>query len=110
MSFSEDVIQEVWEKGIINITSNPHIWRQDICGAWIARNDYGNQNSPYSWKIVRLNEGSKSPEDETTKLQPLHWKNDSSSRDGRIICRIESWGTSNVQRHHEVQMDITLPQ
>lgn len=37
MSFSEDTIQKVWEKGRIVPNNDPNDWRKDQCEAWIGR-------------------------------------------------------------------------
>ena len=49
MSFSEDTIQKVWEKGSIVSGNDSNVCRKDQCGAWIVRKNYGNQNSQYGW-------------------------------------------------------------
>ncbi|MCD6568200.1 MAG: hypothetical protein J7K94_05665 [Dehalococcoidia bacterium] len=110
MSFPESIVQKVWEKGIINLTSNPDIWRQDMCGAWIVRDDYGDRNSPYGWKITRIEQKPKAGGDEVAHLQPLHWGNEASGQDGILTCKVGAWGITNVHRRQGTQTDIVLPQ
>lgn len=45
MAFSEETIQQVWEKATPVAGNDPAVWRQDQCKAWIGRRFYGNRNS-----------------------------------------------------------------
>ena len=47
MAFSEETIQQVWEKATPVAGNDPAVWRQDQCKAWIGRRFYGNRNSEY---------------------------------------------------------------
>ena len=47
MSFSENTIQKVWEKGTVVSGNDANVWRKDQCGAWIGRLYYGNRDSQY---------------------------------------------------------------
>lgn len=51
MAFSEETIQQVWEKATPVAGNDPAVWRQDQCKAWIGRRFYGNRNSEYGWEI-----------------------------------------------------------
>lgn len=37
MAFSEETIQQVWEKATPVAGNDPAVWRQDQCKAWIGR-------------------------------------------------------------------------
>lgn len=50
MSFDEEKIQQVWEKGRV-VGNNPDKWRKDGCNAWISRAQHGNRDSKYGWEI-----------------------------------------------------------
>ena len=45
--FSEEEIQKVWEKGIILDPEYKDQWRNDLAGAVMRREDYGDRNSLY---------------------------------------------------------------
>ena len=51
MSFTPNIIQQVWNKAKIVDGYNPEIFRKDPCGAWIIRNKYGATDNPYGWVI-----------------------------------------------------------
>ena len=74
MGFSEQMINAVWSKGhVIPNNNNPDVWRQDIYGSLIKRNEYGNtQEFEYGWEIDHINPNG---DDSLSNLQPLHWKN-----------------------------------
>ena len=95
MPFSDERIQEVWEKGRIVSGNNPDVWRKDQCGAWINRNQYGNRDSKYGWEIDHINpEGG----DNLNNLRPLQWKNNLSKSEGRLRCVVTASGTNNVEQ------------
>ena len=73
MEYSEQVIQQVWEKGRGSGGIDTDLWREDECGAWISRPDYGRADSEFGWKIVNVTPGGPhTPEN----LRPLHLRND----------------------------------
>jgi hypothetical protein len=91
---TEPEIQAVWNKGRIIQNSNPDQWRQDTCGAWIARNQYGNRDSDYGWEIDHIDPNGG---DAISNLQPLQWENNVAKSDGRQVCVVTSEGPKNVR-------------
>ena len=80
MAFSEQVIQQVWEKGIAVAGYPPSTHRKDRCGALMVRNQYGTQTN-YGWEIDHIRPVSKGGLDYLPNLQPLHWENNSAKAD-----------------------------
>lgn len=95
MSFTSDIIQEVWEKAQIVSDNDPNVWRKDQCGAWIGRGFYGNRNSQYGWEIDHISPGD---EDDLSNLRPLQWENNTSKSDERLTCPISSSGINNKRK------------
>lgn len=91
---TEQEIQAVWNKGRIIQNNDPAQWRKDTCGAWIARNQYGNRDSDYGWEIDHINPNGG---DAISNLQPLQWANNVAKSDGRQVCVVKAEGTKNVQ-------------
>jgi len=89
---TENEIQQVWNKGAIPVPQEATKWRKDTCGAWIARDQYGNRNSDYGWEIDHINPNGG---DHISNLQPLHWKNNASKGDGKQVCVVVSAGNQN---------------
>jgi hypothetical protein len=98
MSFTQEIIQKVWEKGAFVQNNDPKIWRKDQCGAWITRNQYGNRNSQYGWEIDHIRPESDGGGDELSNLRPLQWQNNANKQDGRLACPVIASGTDNVRR------------
>ncbi len=73
MSYSEQLIQQVWEKGRANGEIDSDLWREDECGAWMCRSDYGKADSDFGWKIVNITSGAP---DTPENLRPFHIRND----------------------------------
>ncbi len=93
MSFSEEVVQQVWEKGKIVSGNDPKIWRKDDCEAWIERSKYGNRDSQYGWEIDHI---SPDGPDTLSNLRPLQWKNNVDKSDGSLKCNVTANGVNNV--------------
>jgi len=90
----EETIQTVWNKGAIPIPEEAAHWRQDPCGAWIARSQYGRRDSEYGWEIDRLDpDGDDSPDN----LQPLQWENHVAKRGGQPHCVVTAHGARNIK-------------
>lgn len=85
MGFTEQHIQQVWEKGRATQHRSPEEWRKDECGAWIRRSHYGSTESTYGWKIANTAPG---PADSVDALRPLHRNNTFDIPSGRAQCRI----------------------
>lgn len=98
MSFTEDTIQKVWEKGSVVPNNDPKVWRKDQCAAWIARNKYGNRNSQYGWEIDHIKPKSEGGGDELSNLRPLQWENNTSKESGRLTCPVTASGKDNVRK------------
>lgn len=94
MSFTTDMIQQVWEKGRIVPNNDPATWRQDECGAWIGRREYGDRNSQYGWEIDHIDPMGG---DTVSNLRPLQWQNNAARQGGRLNCSVTSSGTKNVK-------------
>ncbi|VVB93631.1 Uncharacterised protein [uncultured archaeon] len=97
MSFSEDTIQKVWEKGVVAPPNNQNEWRKDQCGAWISRNSYGNRNSQYGWEIDHIKPESEGGRDELSNLRPLQWENNASKQAGRLNCVVKASDVKNIR-------------
>ncbi len=73
MKYSEQLIQQVWEKGRAYTEISADMWREDECGAWISRADYGKTDSDFGWKIVKVTADGP---DTAENLRPLHHGNE----------------------------------
>jgi len=72
MEYNEQLIQQVWEKARVNTDVNMDQWREDECGAWIAREHYRDTGSNFGWMIVNVSAGGP---DILENLRPLHHRN-----------------------------------
>ena len=95
MSFSEDVIRSVWDKGLTVLGYDSGNWRKDACGAWISWAKYGNRDSLYGWEIDHINPHGG---DDISNLRPLQWENNVAKGEGRGSCVVTSSGNKNVKR------------
>ncbi|MCY3788620.1 MAG: HNH endonuclease signature motif containing protein [Gemmatimonadetes bacterium] len=73
-------VDEVWKKGKIVPNNNPDVYRKDVCGAFIRRDQYGTQ-AEYGWEIDHIKPVSKGGSDYIGNLRPLHWRNNDAKGD-----------------------------
>jgi len=91
MSFSESIIQKVWEKAYRVAGYDATVWRKDECGAWIRRYEYGNRASQYGWEIDHIRPQSEGGGDELSNLRPLQWQNNAARQnDGYLSCPVRA--------------------
>jgi hypothetical protein len=96
MNWTELEIQSVWEKAEVVEHYNPRQWRKDCCGAWMARNQFGNHNSRFGWEIDLLTPADKGGTRDLSNLQPFQWKNAASRQDGRSPGPVRAYGGDNI--------------
>ena len=99
MSFSDEKIQKVWEKGktVSGYDSSKH--RKDACNAWMTRDKYGNKKSIYGWEVDHITPKSKGGSDSLSNLRPLQWENNRSRADGNSsYCVVTSKDNKNIRK------------
>lgn len=76
-----DVIQAIWEKGVVVEGYNSSLYRQDAAGAWMARDAYADKNRELGWEIDHIYPKSKGGMNHFINLRPMNWKNNLSKKD-----------------------------
>lgn len=94
MSYLEEDVQAVWEKGEEIPPNDPDEFRKDACGAWMARNQYGDRSSQYGWEIDHIDPDGG---DDLSNLRPLQWRNNAHRQDDPLTCAVTSSGATNVR-------------
>lgn len=97
MSFSDEVVSKVWAKAT-SVSEENEKWgfRQDTCGAWIKRSDYGRRDTEWGWEVDHIDAQADGGGDELRNLRPLHWKNNAAKSDGQPKCVVISNGPKNI--------------
>jgi hypothetical protein len=108
MTFSEEIIQKVWEKGKIAKNNNPNIYRKDECGAWIKRDQYSmtGETLSYGWSIDYIIPLSKGGNNDLSNLRPLQWENHCSIDNGKHGRKIISEGVINRYEYYVVSRQM----
>lgn len=89
MEVTNQLKQQVWEKGQIVDGFNPDMYRKDPCGAWIVWDRYGVRDSLYGWEIDHIFPQATLQEkgvpaaliDDLRNLRPMQHENNASKSD-----------------------------
>lgn len=85
MDWKADVIERVWERGRVMPEANPSVWRQDACGAWMRRDQFGRARAEFGWKIEKTAPGGPDTPD---NLRPFHCRNRQDIASNRPHCAV----------------------
>lgn len=90
---------KVWEKAKKIDGYNSNMIRQDMCGAWIVYEEYGNRESSYGWEIDHTYPISMGGDDNEANLRPMNWQNNMSKGDDYPIylAAVSAEGNENVE-------------
>lgn len=96
--FSEEEINAVWQKALIQANNDPNVYRKDYTGAWIRKSDYG-QQTEYGWEIDHVRPLVMDGSHNLSNLLPLHWRNNLEKSDNfpQWTTRMTSSGVHNVE-------------
>ena len=95
MLCTQEIIQKVWDKGVVVANNDPKHWRQDQCGAWISRSRYGRQQSQFGWEINYIHSQTQKGGQELSNLRPMQWGNNFHKQDGDTVCVLKAEGKEN---------------
>ena len=95
MLCTEELVQQVWEKGVVDANNDSEYWRKDQCGAWISRSEYGRERSSFGWEIDCILPQSAKNGQELSNLRPMQWNNNSRRNDGGMVCVVKAVGVKN---------------
>ena len=62
--FTDEQINEIWNKGLQDSKFDPNLVRRDACGAWMIRSRYNDRKSPFGWEVDHIYPESKLKEKE----------------------------------------------
>lgn len=99
-NFSENIIDSVWNKALIDPNNDPNVFRKDYAGAWIRRDQYGERDAKYGWEIDHMKPLAKGGSDSIENLVPLHWENNAQKSDNypQWETILSSDGNKNVEK------------
>jgi len=102
--WTDEDINNVWEKATIAEPNDKDIWRKDLAGAWIKKDKYGDEKElGYGWEIDHINPEAKGGKDDLDNLQPLQWQNNRTKSDDYPDYKtsVSSEKTKNIYSEQE---------
>lgn len=87
MNFERDQIEAAWEHGRTLPEADPSVWRQDGCGAWIRRDQFGREQSEFGWKIENVAGGGPGT---AAVLRPFHCRNRFDAANHKPHCAVRA--------------------
>lgn len=100
MEYSEQLVQQVWEKARANVDISADLWREDECGAWINRRHYGDTHSDFGWKIANVSAGGP---DTLENLRAFHHRNPYDIAIQQAKCHVTADRTGLAAFEHTFQ-------
>jgi len=79
-NFTDDKIKTVWQNAKTVDNFDPNKFRQDVCGAWMAWDNYAKETA-IGWEVDHVLPVSKGGTDHTDNLRAMHWQNNRSKAD-----------------------------
>ena len=95
-SWSDNQINQVWNKLPVISADKTGEWKKDACSAWVHRDSYGKKGL-YGWEIDHIYPEALGGSDDLSNLQVLQWKNNRNKGDSlsNRYCCVTSNGNSN---------------
>lgn len=108
-NFSDEKIEQVWNKAQTVNDYDKSKYRKDCCGAWIVRDKYGLEED-YGWEIDHVYPESKGGTDDLINLRPMQWENNRSKGDNYpdYTSTITSDGNKNVKKENNKTVNDQL--
>lgn len=105
-----DVVQAIWEKGIEIKGYDKNLYRQDVCGAWMARDAYGDTSRDMGWQIDHIYPKNKGGDDHFINLRPMNWRNNISKNDDypEYIADVTSKENKNISKKTFCKVNVVL--
>ena len=75
MSYTEQELSKIWQKGKLIRNYDPRIWRRDDYGSCMKKSQHGDRKSKYGWEVDHIKSVADGGTDDLLNLRPLQWKN-----------------------------------
>lgn len=112
MFFTETQKIEAWKNAIPVIGYSPEMYRKDICGAWMAWNKYGDQDSPLGWEIDHIFPIALGGDENGRNLCAMQHQNNATKGDDypTFNAVIVAEGNANIKHERTMIINKTLRQ
>lgn len=105
-----DVIERIWQKALPVDGYDSSLYRKDFADAWIARDSYGDCNSPFGWEIDHVYPVSLGGDNHLVNLRPMNCRNNKSKGDSypHYIAVVTSEENRNIEKEVSCTVGIKL--
>jgi len=106
MTFTETQKIVAWRNAIPVEGYSSDMYRKDLCGAWMAWNKYGVQDSPLGWEIDHIFPVALGGDDNSQNLCAMQHQNNASKGDDYPTFNAVIIADGNANVRHERTMII----
>jgi len=85
MNVKKELVDLAWEQARVMAEADPATWRQDACGAWIRRDQFGRDHAEFGWRLENVAAGGA---DDPASQRPFHWRNRFDVANNRPHCAV----------------------
>lgn len=109
MISADNRILNIWEKATKVERYDSNVYRKDLAGAWIKKDDYAKE-STFGWEIAHVLPPSKGGTDALLNMIPMHWQNNRMKHDDFHTFRttITSDDNKNLSKEQIFYIDDIL--
>ena len=109
MSYTELQKKEAWKNAMPIDGYSPDLYRKDICGAWIAWDKYGVQDSALGWEIDHIFPESLGGDERGENLCAIQHQNNASKGDDYPTFNAVVTAQGNTNIRYEQVLTISKP-
>lgn len=109
LDYTDEEKRQAWNRAIIIPGYDSSRYRQDIAGAWIGWDYYGNTDKELGlgWEIDHIKPLSKNGQNTAGNRRALHWKNNRAKSDDYPIWKSEISSNGNQNIYKTQKWEIT---
>lgn len=101
-NWTDEEVEQVWNKASEVPGYDKNVYRKDQCGAWIQKDEYGaasvgESHTSFKWQVDHIKPDSKGGADVLSNARPLQWYNNDCRQNGRLMTKVTAEDNHNIE-------------